>query len=300
MIQKWKKIGRVYAGQSYCSVPIVIPISNEHLKIIFSTRDENNQSIPYSIEYDLNTNRVLSESLIDVELGGLGTFDQNGIMPTSYIIKDDVIYLYYIGWNVGGAVPFRNAIGLLVSTDGCNSFSKYSKGPLLDRSIYDNCFVASNSVIHDQDIFKMYYLSCDEWMDNNKTQVKHKYNIKYATSHDGIIWKRDGTIAIDYSCDDEYAISVPRVLKELDMYKMWYSYRGGPNNSTYRIGYAESKDGLNWDRRDNEVNLSISETGWDSEMICYPYIYMYSGKYYLFYNGNGYGKTGIGLAVLDV
>ena len=34
-------------------------------------------------------------------------------------------------------------------------------------------------------------------------------------------------------------------------------------------------------------------------MICYPFVFDYSGNRYMLYNGNEYGKTGIGLAILE-
>jgi hypothetical protein len=76
---------------------------------------------------------------------------------------------------------------------------------------------------------------------------------------------------------------------------MWYSYRG----ESYRIGYAESHDGIQWTRRDEEAGIEVSDGGWDSEMICYPCVFDHEGQRYMLYNGNGYGKTGIGLAVLE-
>jgi hypothetical protein len=80
---------------------------------------------------------------------------------------------------------------------------------------------------------------------------------------------------------------------------MWYSYRAQKNIDTYRIGYAESNDGISWVRKDEEIGIDVSNEGWDSEMICYPYIFDHNGKRYMLYNGNGYGKTGFGLAVLE-
>ena len=46
------------------------------------------------------------------------------------------------------------------------------------------------------------------------------------------------------------------------------------------------------------VNLQVSETGWDSEMICYPHIAKIDNKIYLFYCGNEFGKNGFGVAEL--
>ena len=69
--------------------------------------------------------------------------------------------------------------------------------------------------------------------------------------------------------------------------------------STYRIGFASSRDGFKWDRNDALAGIDVSSEGWDSEMICYPYIFEHRGRFYMLYNGNGYGKTGFGLAVLE-
>ena len=144
----------------------------------------------------------------------------------------------------------------------------------------------------------MWYLSCTKW-EMIDEQVKHYYHIKYATSKDGIDWERNNEIAIDFAYQNEYAISVPRVVKEENGYKMWYSHRGGSKSEYYRIGYAESEDGIKWNRKDDIVNLDTSEKGWDSKMLCYPFILDYGGDRYLLYNGNDYGKTGFGLAILQ-
>jgi predicted GH43/DUF377 family glycosyl hydrolase len=139
----------------------------------------------------------------------------------------------------------------------------------------------------------MWYVSCTRWeLEDN--QPKHYYHIKYAESNDGIHWERTGRVCIDFESSDEYAISRPCVVKDDDIYRMWYSYRG----ESYRIGYAESEDGIHWERKDEEVGIDVSPSGWDSEMIEYPFVFDHEGKRYMLYNGNGYGKTGIGLAVL--
>jgi hypothetical protein len=40
------------------------------------------------------------------------------------------------------------------------------------------------------------------------------------------------------------------------------------------------------------------EAGWDSEMIAYPCVFDFE-ECNMFYNGNGYGRAGIGLAILE-
>ena len=76
---------------------------------------------------------------------------------------------------------------------------------------------------------------------------------------------------------------------------MWFCSRG----EAYRIRYAESTDGLTWSRRDERAGIDVSASGWDAEMIEYPCVFDHSGRRYMLYAGNGFGRTGFGLAVLD-
>ena len=95
--------------------------------------------------------------------------------------------------------------------------------------------------------------------------------------------------------NNETRIAKACVFREKETYKMFYCYA----IDNYLIGYAESKDGIHWNRKDEQVGITTSKSGWDSEMIEYPFYINHNGKKYLFYNGNEYGKTGIGYAVLE-
>ena len=295
--QNWNKLGCIYNRHKYSAVPVGFFVEKDTLRIFLTSRDEHNRSTPFSIDLNMRSLEVNNIREISVNFGEIGTFDENGIMPTSLVEVESNLFLYYIGWNKGSSTPFRNSIGLLISKDNGKTFIKYSQGPILDRGIHDECFVASNCIFKEQEFYRMYYLSCGKWVKIDESTYQHYYNIKYAESTDGINWSREGLVAIDFLYPNEYAISVPRVVRD-DIYKMWYSYRGGPNADTYRIGYAESDDGLEWNRKDLSVGLDVSKSGWDEDMICYPFIFDYMGSRYMLYNGNGYGKSGVGLAVL--
>ena len=136
----------------------------------------------------------------------------------------------------------------------------------------------------------MWYGSNLSW---GKEQKDMAHLMKYAESKNGIHWEPSGQIALNFKSPEEYAMSKPCVLQQGQGYQMWYSYRG----AAYRIGYAESSDGVEWQRLDDRAGIDVSPEGWDSEMICYPNVFEFEGKKYLLYNGNEYGKTGIGLAV---
>ena len=303
MRQNWIKLSFIFKpenfGLLFAAVPIALINTEGNIRVIFSSRNEKNQSIPYWVDLDMISLKVIDKPhRINIYLGELGAFDDSGIMPSCLVKCEDELWMYYIGWNLGVTVPFRNSIGLAVSKNNGKSFEKKFIGPILDRTKDEPHFVASNCVLFEEGIYKMWYLSCVKW-DEIDGKITHFYHIKYATSRNGIDWDRKGVVAIDLNYKNEYAISVPRVIKENKIYKMWYSFRGNDEITTYRIGYAESNDGINWIRKDNEVGIDISESGWDSEMVCYPYIFDYNGDRYMLYNGNGYGKTGFGLAKFE-
>jgi hypothetical protein len=104
--------------------------------------------------------------------------------------------------------------------------------------------------------------------------------------------ERTGIVCLDYRSAEEYAFGRPCVIRDGNRYRMWYSYRG----PCYRIGYAESADGILWDRRDSTCVVPPSDSGWDSEMTTYPVVVRRGDRLYMLYNGNAYGRTGIGLA----
>jgi hypothetical protein len=298
----WRKLGLVFRpnGQtpwmrSHAAVPIAESFGDGLFRIYFSARDDQHRSHTGFVVIDIaRPLEILDVSTTPVlGPGNLGEFDDSGAMATWLVEKGASRFLYYIGWNLGITVPFRNSIGLAVSYHG-QPFARYARGPIVDRSIIEPHFCASCCVIPEGNRWRMWYLSCTGWqMRNGKPE--HRYHIKYAESDDGIHWKRDGLVAIDYASEDEYAISRPSVLRDDSVWRMWYSYRG----TAYRIGYAESDDGKQWRRLDAQAGIDVSKTGWDSEMIEYPFVFDHDGQRYMLYNGNNYGESGFGIAVSE-
>jgi hypothetical protein len=209
----------------------------------------------------------------------------------SILNNDYKKYLYYTGWNLLLNVPMNNSIGIAVFENG--QFTRIADGPVMTRTLYEPYSCASPFVMLDNGIYKMWYASMDKW-EESTNGPKHFYNIKLAQSANGIDWQRKGIVCIDYQNKEEYAFGRPFILKENSLYKMWYCYRG----EYYKIGYAESTDGENWVRKDQLSGIEVSKDGWDSEMLEYPFIFDCNNQRYMLYNGNGYGKTGIGIAKL--
>ncbi|MBN1166305.1 MAG: hypothetical protein JXA44_04150 [Methanospirillaceae archaeon] len=310
----WEKKGLLIAPGSYpwmvthAQNPFPEIIENNIIRVHFAGRDKYNRAHGgYAIVKISNHLELLHiNSTPSLSPGKLGCFDDCGVMPSCIIKINNLKYLYYTGWTQRKLTPFSFFIGLAISNDDGKTYNRYSQAPVLDRNFYDPYMVASPWIIVEDDIFRMWYVSCSGWdgdlVSDNKgslisTNIKHYYRIKYSSSKDGISWNTNDNTCIDFN-DDEYAIARPMVWKdEMGKYHMFFSFRGG--NMTYRLGYAVSNDGIIWNRKDNKLNLEKSKTGWDSQMICYGCILIHKEKTFLLYNGNNYGSTGCGYAEIS-
>ena len=123
--------------------------------------------------------------------------------------------------------------------------------------------------------------------------------IRYAYSEDGVNWVRNPSVCLLPDADqNEYAFTRPTVIKDQDIYQMWFSYRIKGEDS-YLLGYAESRDKIAWVRKERPIQLTVNASQWDSDMACYPFAFSFNEKQYLLYNGNGFGATGFGLVSLE-
>jgi hypothetical protein len=306
---KWIKHGLVYAtrgdhswNRSHASVPTVDLVNDKIWRIYFATRDEQNRSFTTFMEVEAgNPQNILYEHTAPIlPLGKLGAFDDCGVMPAWIINVGTKKYLYYIGWAQRKTIPFHNGIGLAISSDGGRSFERFAEGPLFGSTWKEPYFTSGPCVLIEGNLWRCWYLSCTGWK-VIKDRPEAFYHLKYAESKNGIDWERNGIVAIDYKTDTEAGISRPSVLKEDGRYKMWYSYRDAFDYRTdkkrsYRIGYAESGDGIQWTRMDEQAGIDVSADGWDSEMIEYPQVIAQGQRKYMFYNGNSFGATGFGFA----
>jgi hypothetical protein len=293
--------GTLWWAQSHAQLPTVDVVS-DRLRVYFSSRDAGNRSRIGFIEVDAgDPKRILyvhPEPILD--LGPVGTFDDSGVMPSWLVKHGGRTWLYYVGWNVRNTVPYHNSVGLAVSDDGV-MFDKCFAGPIMERTAHEPLFCATSCVLVEDGVWRNWYLSCTEWI-SVRGRLEPRYHLKYAESGDGVHWEREGVVAIDYRDAEEGGIVRASVIKQGALFKMWYSYRGridfrSDSSRSYRIGYAESADGLRWTRLDHLNGIEVSGSGWDSFMLAYPHVVDIRGRLHMFYNGNGFGQSGIGFAV---
>jgi len=287
---------------SHAQVPFGFPLDSKTVRVYFSTRDDQNRSVATFLEYegDNPKNITYVHNKICLGLGELGTFDDRGAMISCVIEHGGKLYMYFTGWNIGVDVPYRLAIGLAISSDGGLTFERYSKGPIMDRSVYDPGFCCTPYVLKEDDRWRMYYLSGVEWIPSEHPEPR--YHVKYAESEDGLNWVRKGEVSLDF--DDFDAVGNQTVLYEDGIYKMFYSYRKAEGyrtdpNTAYRLGYAISEDGIHFTPRNDLFEIVGERQDWEMIMSAYPRVYMWKGKKHMLYNGNGFGRSGFGYATSE-
>jgi hypothetical protein len=306
---RWEKRGRIFVPdgnlpwmRTHAGLPVADLLDEQTLRIYFAGRDDQGRSRIGCLDVDADDPRTVlrlhPEPLLP--LGERGTFDDNGMTPSCIVSDGDCKYLYYIGWNPQVTVSYRLAIGLATSHDGGRSYRRCSAGPLLDRDREEPFFNTAPCVVREGRRWRMWYVSCTGWEDV-QGHPEPRYHVKYAESDDGIAWRRTGLVAIASGPMAE-AIGRPWVMRLADRYAMWFSYRGLVDYRTdraagYRVGYAESPDGIRWERGPDPEGLERSAAGWDSLMLGYTQLLRIRGRLYCFYNGNGFGRSGFGYAM---
>lgn len=310
-MMNWIKKGLIYGAKglngfdsSHCHKPTPLIIDENTVRVYFGVRDSKNTTRTTFVDLDSNNlskvKYVHNKPVLDV--GKLGAFDDSGANVSSVVKYKNKIYMYFIGWNPSTTVHTRNSIGLAISTDNGFTFNRLYDGAILDRNKIEPYYTGAVDVMEENGTWRMWYTSGSEWkLVNGKPEIF--YHIKYATSKNGIDWRRDDVLCIPPTTEGEVTAR-PSVIKEKGKYKMWYSKRKVENfridkTNSYRAGYAESNDGIVWTRLDNLSGIEPSNNGWDSESIAYPYIIRIKKQLIMFYNGNAFGKEGFGYAIRE-
>jgi predicted GH43/DUF377 family glycosyl hydrolase len=305
-MMKWKKLGLVYYpdghlwwAKTHAMIPTPDIINDKIIRIYITLCDAGGIGRVGYVDVDSNDPKeILNVSQNPVlDIGVPGTFDENGVLQCSIVnLPDGRKFLYYVGFELGTKIRYRLLSGLAISDDGGISFQRTKQTPVLERASKELFFRGGPFCSFDADRFRMWYVAGSSWMEIDGKMMP-VYTINYLESPDGIRWGKEGKVCIDVEHEDEYGFGRPYVIKEDGFYRMFYSIR--KKHIGYRLGYAESEDGISWIRKDDEVGIDVSESGWDSETICYSAVLKVKDKVYMFYNGNEFGKTGFGYAVLE-
>ena len=293
MTQKWRRLGLIHrpdtlkwwAVNGYCHLPTAIALGDV-VRAYYSSLDIDMRGRVSYVDLDpsdlTKVKYVSPEPVLDI--GPAGAFDCDGVVPSCVVDTGTGLQMYYIGFQRCQTVPYMLFTGVAESKNG-EAFTRLSYAPLLDRTEKEPYSRSAPFVMQeDKRWMRMWYWSCTHWSHGHYNNV---------IMHIDIV--DEPSVCLSPVAPD-YALGRPWVIKKGGIYKMWYSIRrDGPPE--YRMGYAESPDGLVWERKD-EAMQALNEGG-QGETSEYPCVIDSGGKRWMLFNGRQHGKDGIQLAVLD-
>ncbi len=302
---KWKKLGLLYCPDkegrhpkllSHVANPLPILMRGDVFRVFFSGRDANNRSSVGAVDVDIVDRKVIHEHYEPLfEHGPEGSFYADGVSIGNCYEVNGIRYMLFMGWQNKEGSHWRGDIGrLVVNSDLSLELGQVT--PFMGSDNIDPISLSYPWVMKNKSgNYNMCYGSTSTW-DAGNDDMLHVINC--ATSNDGHSWQKKG-LAVPYELGRAQAFSRPTIIgDDITGYKMWFSYRSGAGEK-YRIGSAISHDGQEWQLALEAAGISVSAAGWDSEMIEYPFVFEHKGQKYMLYNGNGYGMSGFGLAVLN-
>lgn len=301
---KWRKCGLVCGPlkhthpslQSHLANPVAVQMDGDVYRIYYSGRDSKNRSSVGAIDFDIAKRLIVREHHDPLfEFGKAGSYYSAGVSIGCTYSVGSQEYMLFMGWQNEPGQHWRGDIGRLKIRPDF-SLELECESPLLTTDQVDPISLSYPWIETMPDkTYCMWYGSTLSW-DAGNGEMLHV--IHGASSKDGLHWERTG-LSVPYEIGSAQAFSRPTVLPHADgSYSMWFSFRGGPQ-SRYRIGYAESDDGKAWILANSKAGIDVSNAGWDNEMIEYPFVFRHKDNVFMLYNGNDYGRSGIGLAILD-
>jgi hypothetical protein len=298
-MQLWRKIGRLVdtSGEPIrrAMLPTLDQLDNGRARLYYGAVDQDMVSRIEFVDIDLSQPTVaLSAPVRVLDIGAPGYFDDNGVLPCAIIHQGDETSMLYCGFQKQTKIPYTIFTGLAHSRDGGVSFERSRLTPILERSSTEPFVRTAPCIVATPAGFRLWYVGGGEWI-RDGDRVLPTYSLRVMTSAGIAEWPASGETYLT-PAGDEIGFGRPWVMAGNGGYQMWYSIR---TRAGYRLGYAESVDGYAWRRLDDPLDLGAPVQDFDDQMVCYSFVLRYAASLLMFYNGNGYGRTGIGIARLE-
>ncbi len=214
--------------------------------------------------------------------------DGYGVCFDVSVLFENKTYKMWFSWRT------KHGIGYTESKDG----KHWGKPSLVlepvPQSNWESDEVNRPSVVYHDGQYLMWYSG-----QMYPYQEKGTSALGLAVSEDGVHWIREGKpVLIPAGGWEGHAIMCPYVMydKTNQYFRMWYS--GGSNHEPDAIGYAESLDGITWNRKNNQPIFDTKNSSlWDRYKVLACQVIPYNGWFYMFYIGHFHEeRASIGLA----
>ena len=301
----WKKLGLVFDATKYANqqwfcnsalTPQPFRLNENTIRVFAGFRDTEGVSrIGYVDLASGDPTRILGVSEKPVlDIGRDGCFDDNGVILGDVVQTPFGIYLFYIGFQLVKKAKFLAFSGAALSEDDGETFRRISESPILERDRFQNMIGAIHTARHENGIWRLWFARGDGWEMINGVPYP-QYHICYTETKD-LLNIPKSTVTCVEAVMPVYRIGRPKVYQVADGTYVMYA-TNGTTSGEYTPSFFRSKDGIKWERDDTSIGIAPSESGWDSETLCYPTLIKDAGQTLMIYNGNKMGFHGFGAAI---
>lgn len=301
----WKKLGLVFDARKYANqewfcnsalTPQPFKLDDKTIRVFAGFRDAEGVSrigyIDLSASDPTKVIKVSEKPVLDI--GRDGCFDDNGVILGDAVRTPNGIYLFYVGFQLVKKAKFLAFSGAALSEDGGETFVRISESPILERDRFQSTIGAIHTARYENGIWRLWFARGDGWEIINGVPYP-QYHICYTETRDLLNIPRSVVTCVDVTLP-EYRIGRPKVYQVADGSYVMYATKGTLSGE-YTPSFFRSKDGIQWEREDASLGIAPSESGWDSETLCYPALIKHADQTLMIYNGNKMGVDGFGAAL---
>lgn len=310
-VPRWRREGLlvpVKAGhkwwRAHAQLPTILPLSDRLWRVYFTARDGDNRSRILAVDLDPGDNMQILVEYFEplLDLGPLGAFDHEGVGPSTAIVVNGKVRLYYCGLIVRRDVSGQVMIGLAVSDDGLR-FRRAFAGPVHGIGPFDPYFTSAPTVLRTADGYRMWYVGGTQWRKVNDDPELF-YEIRTTRSSDGMIWDPRSEKAVALEPSTVAGLGRPWITETGRGRRLWMSRRGeayrGPGEGAYQLVSiaADSQGSFSGPAEPVEFENPPGADDFDSWMQAYACVVPYKDDLVMVYNGNDFGRVGFGWARL--
>jgi hypothetical protein len=291
----WIRLGRVLtpAGGALDRSHVMLPtpmVLADRVRVYFAACDDDMRGRVFAAEFESEPPFRLIERWRQpvLDLGPAGAFDADGVNPSQILNIDGRLILTYIGWRRGEPdEPYTLIAGWAVSEDGGHSFQ--SQGPLLEPREGERLFRTAPFIARDGETWRLLYIGGDRFVSDQAGKRLPVYSLMELRSADPLAWPGAGR---DLIGPDVGAGEIGFGRPVIDEGRLMVSLR---TQAGYEL--VEGDDPALVGSRPDLIPVFASPfEAWESQMRCFGAPCTVGGYRLLFYNGDGFGRTGLGLA----
>ena len=283
---------------SHMMAPVLLQHEN-HLEVFFGGRDISGISRIKSLNLDIKTKSFTKSRETEIlDIGRPGTFDENGVFPASITRIENEVFLFYTGFQLGHKIPHFNFGGLAKINEPNKGALRVSQAPFADRQD-EGLYVRAGNTYLNYDGIKYNAYSAGSSFEMIEGKLRPNYDIYLQTVNSIYDFDKAGKKIISYDPLVEHGLGRPQLLSYKDNLLLLYTIR--TRNFPYKMGIAIfDKNKSKFERCDYLFQDLLGCSEEFSQMTYFPSAISNNENLILVYNGNDYGRNGLGVAILDI